>query len=93
MDTPTPNDQKGEEKYFHIENITKNLLTTIIGCALMCVSAIAFMIPWFVVLKVQPPAPWILGVVFAIGFMLLFARDKVITYIDVFTRKKIDSTK
>lgn len=78
-----------EGKYFHVENIGKNLVTTVIGIVLMSVSAFAFMIQWFVVLPVKPEW-WQLAIAFALGLMLLFARDKVVTYVDIFTRKKID---
>jgi len=86
-------EQKEDGKYFHVENIAKNIWTTVIGCILMGVSAFAFMAPWFVVLPVQPPEDWKLICVFVAGFALLFMRDKITTYIDVFTRKKIDSSK
>lgn len=84
---------KEDGKYLHVENVAKNLWTTIIGCVIMGVSAFAFMAPWFVVLPVQPPDAWKLIATFFVGFALLFMKDKVIVYLDIFTRKKIDSSK
>jgi hypothetical protein len=83
-------EDQNEGKIFHIENIAKNLWTTIIGGLIMAASALAFIAPWFVVLPVQPPEPWKLFLSFVAGFALLFMRDKITTYIDIFTRKKID---
>lgn len=86
-------EQKEDQKYFHVENLAKNIWTTVIGCIIMAVSAFAFMAPWFVVLPVNPPESWKLICTFIFGFALLFMRDKITTYIDVFTRKKIDNSK
>ena len=86
-------EQKEDQKYFHVENLAKNIWTTIIGGVIMAVSAFAFMAPWFVVLPVEPPEAWKLICTFFVGFMLLFMRDKLTTYIDVFTKKKIDNSK
>ncbi len=80
-------------RYFHSENVVKNIWTTIIGCIIMGVSAFAFMAPWFIVLPVTPPDAWKLIATFFVGFALLFMRDKITTYIDIFTKKKIDSSK
>lgn len=85
-------DQNEESKYFHAENIGKNLITTIIGSVLMSASGGAYVASWFVDLP-KLPSFTILGIVFGVGFALLFMRDKISTYIDIFTRKKIDSTK
>lgn len=85
--------EKEDQKYFHVENLAKNIWTTIIGCILMGVSAFTYMIQWFMVLPVNPPEWWQLCIIFVAGFALLFMRDKVITYIDIFTKKKIDNTK
>lgn len=86
-------DQQTDGKYFHGENIAKNMWTTVIGCIIMGVSAFAFMAPWFIVLPVTPPEAWKLIATFFVGFALLFMRDKITTYIDIFTKKKIDSSK
>ena len=76
-------------RYFHVENITKNIVTTVIGIILMTVSSLTLLASWFVDLPLRPET-WQLAAVFAGGFVLLFMRDKLATYIDLFTRKKID---
>ncbi len=82
-------DKKNEDsKYFHAENVSKNIVTTIIGCVLMTISAAAICLNWFFEFK-EIPILQVSGV-FVAGFALLFMRDKVATYIDIFTRKKID---
>ncbi len=78
-----------ETKYFHAENVVKNIWTTIIGCILMGVSGFTFMVQWFVVLPVKPEV-WQLISVFFLGFVMLFMRDNLKSYIDRFTNKKID---
>lgn len=81
-----------ETKYFHVENVGKNIITTVIGCILMGMSTTALVLQWFFA-RTIPASNTALAVVFAIGFMLLFMRDKVQTYLDIFTRKKIDAEK
>lgn len=83
-------EQKEDGRYFHVENIAKNIVTTVIGALLMLVSSGTVMVSWFIVLPMKPEY-WQLAVIFGLGFALLFMRDKLTTYIDVFTRKKIDN--
>lgn len=86
-------EQKTEEKYFHFENVGKNLVTTIIGSVLMCISSAAIIMNWFFP-TVIPPIPYIpLVTVGVFGFILLFMRDKAKDYVDIFVKKKIDSSK
>jgi len=77
------------DRYFHIENITKNAVTTFIGTVLMLASALTFIATWFVALPLIEDKMYQLGIVFILGFALLFMRDKITTYIDIFTKKKI----
>ena len=79
-----------ETKTFAVENIAKNIYTTLAGCVLMSVSGFAFMAPWFIVLPVQPPAEWKLIATFFVGFILLFMKDNLKSYIDAYAKKKID---
>jgi len=81
----------GETRYFHIENIGKNLVTTIIGVVLMTVSAGTFILSWFIDLPLMKDKTWHVVGVFALGFALLFMRDKISSYADIFIKKKIDS--
>lgn len=81
-------EQKTEDRYFHIENVGKNIITTVIGCVLMVIGMIALIMVWFFDLETIPL--WQVCVVEAVGFLLLFARDKVTSYLDIFIRKKID---
>ncbi len=76
-----------EEKYFHYENIGKNIVTTIIGIVMMGVSGGAVMVSQFIPLPLLNL--WVMAGVFTVGLLLLFAKDKLITYIDIFTKKKI----
>lgn len=82
-----------DEKYFHIENIGKNIVTTVIGIVLMGASAGTFIMSWFVELPLIKDKTWQIAAVFFLGFILLFMRDKLSTYIDMFSRKKIDTIK
>ena len=77
------------DRYFHIENITKNAVTTFIGTVLMSASSLTFIATWFVSLPLIEDKMYQLGLVFILGFALLFMRDKITTYIDIFTKKKI----
>ena len=81
-----------ETRSFHVENVAKNIWTTLIGCIFMAVSGFAFMAPWFVVLPVQPPPSWQLICVFVVGFALLFMRDNLKSYIDSWAKKKIEKS-
>lgn len=81
-------EEEKENKYFHTENVGKNVVTTIIGCILMTISAIAICLNWFFDLKEVPVLQ--VAIVGVVGFALLFMRDKVSSYIDVFVKKKID---
>ncbi len=81
-------EQKEDGKYFHVENVAKNAVTTIIGIVLMAISAGTVLLSQFVDLPNMKL--WVMGVVFIAGFALLFMRDKLGTYIDIFTRKKIE---
>lgn len=86
-------EEQKEERYFHYENIGKNVYTTIAGCILIFLSIAAVVMNWFFPNK-APQIPWsgILGVGIA-GFILLFLRDNAKSYVDLFIRKKIDSAK
>ena len=84
-------EEQKEDKYFHTENVSKNIVTTIIGCILMMISSAAICLNWFFEFKEIPVIQ--VAVVGAVGFALLFMRDKVSTYLDVFVRRKIDNTK
>jgi len=77
------------DRYFHIENLTKNIVTTVIGVVLMCASSGTYIATWFVALPLIEDKMYQLGLVFILGFALLFMRDKITTYIDIFTKKKI----
>jgi hypothetical protein len=81
-------EEQKEEKYFHTENISKNIYTTVIGCVLMTVSSIAICMNWFFEFKQIPVTQ--VAIVFTAGFALLFMRDKISSYIDGFVKKKID---
>lgn len=81
-------EEEKEEKYFHTENISKNIYTTIIGCSLMTISSVAICMNWFFEFKQIPVAQ--VAIVFVAGFALLFMRDKISSYIDGFVKKKID---
>ncbi len=82
---------KTEEKYFHIENVGKNIVTTVVGIFFMIISGGTYMASWFIELPLIHGWDRILGIciVFTVGFALLFMRDKLPTYIDIFTKKKI----
>lgn len=83
-------EEQREEKYFHFENIGKNIVTTIIGCGLMALSVTAVIITWFFP-NAAPPIPYTpISVVFVIGFILLFMRDRAKDYVDIFIKRKID---
>jgi len=76
-----------EEKYFHYENIGKNIWTTLIGSLLMAISGglvLASQIIELPLLKIW----WMVGV-FTAGFALLFMRDKLPSFIESYTKKKI----
>lgn len=79
---------KSEEKYFHIENIGKNFGTTIAGLVLMGIAIAAIIMDWFLH-RPTGAAPWQIGLVFVAGFALLFMRDNIKSYIDIYTKKKI----
>lgn len=81
-------EDKKESRYFHTENISKNVVTTVIGCVLMTLSAVAITMNWFFDVKEIPILQ--VSVVGVVGFSLLFMRDKVSSYIDVFVKKKIE---
>lgn len=84
-------EEQKEEKYFHYENIGKNIVTTVIGCFCMTLSIAAVIMNWFFP-NVAPPIPYgPISVVFVIGFVLLFMRDKAKDYVDIFIKRKIDS--
>lgn len=85
-------EQKEETKSFHIENVGKNIYTTIIGAVLMSMSVAVVFLEWFFGKK-SPAEAWQVAAVFVLGFALLFMRDKLTSYIDVFARKKIDGSK
>lgn len=86
-------EEQREEKYLHIENVGKNLVTTIIGCVLMSLSVVAVVINWYFP-NIGDPVPYsAISVVFVIGFILLFMRDKAKDYVDIFIKKKIDTSK
>ncbi len=76
-----------EEKYFHIENVGKNIWTTVIGCLLM--GASSGLVIYSQIVELPNMKLWVMGLVFVAGFALLFMRDKLPTYIDIFTKKKI----
>jgi membrane protein YdbS with pleckstrin-like domain len=84
-------EEQKEDKYFHTENVSKNVITTIIGSVLMIISAVAICMNWFFELKQIPVMQ--VAIVGAVGFALLFMRDKVSSYLDVFVRRKIDNSK
>jgi hypothetical protein len=84
-------EEQREDKYFHTENVSKNIVTTVIGCLLMIISAVAICLNWFFDHKEIPIIQ--VSVVGGVGFILLFMRDKMSTYIDVFIKRKIDNTK
>lgn len=84
--------EEREDKYFHVENIGKNIVTTIIGCVLMSLSVTAVVITWFFPKIAEVPYWPILGVGLA-GFILLFMRDNAKGYVDIFIKKKIDNSK
>lgn len=75
-------------KFHGTENVSKNIVTTVIGCLLMIISSVAICMNWFFDHKEIPILQ--VSVVGTVGFALLFMRDKITTYIDIFTRKKID---
>lgn len=78
-----------ETKYFHVENVGKNMVTTLIGCIAMgMVLALVFM-EWFLGF-VSPAEPWHKVLVFVVGFALMFMKDNIKSYIDVFTKKKLE---
>lgn len=82
-----------EEKYLHIENIGKNLITTIFGIILMAIAVTAMTVNIFVP-ELIPKVEWYyLGGIFVLGFILMFMKDNMKTYIDIAVRKKIDNTK
>jgi hypothetical protein len=84
-------EEQKEEKYIHFENVSKNIYTTIFGFALMSLSLTALIIKWFFnVPKIDTVPYWQLAVVAAVGFILLFMRDNVKSYLDIFIKKKID---
>ena len=76
------------DRYFHTENVGKNIVTTVIGCVLMTISAIAICMNWFFEFEEIPVSQ--VAIVGLVGFALLFMRDKVSSYIDVFVKKKIE---
>lgn len=78
---------KQESRYFHTENITKNIITTIIGCVLLIISSAGICMNWFFDYKEIPVLQ--ISIVGAVGFGLLFMRDKISSYLDVFVTKKI----
>lgn len=85
--------EEREEKYFHIQNVGSNLFTTVIGCVLMGISVAAVVMNWFFP-SVAPPIPYVpVSVVGLVGFVLLFMRDKAKDYVDVFIKRKVDSSK
>lgn len=75
-------------RYFHIENVGKNIITTIIGSVLMSMSVLVVILEWFFGFK-TPAEPWQVALIFVVGFALLFMRDRLATYIDIFAKKKI----
>ena len=77
-----------EDRYFHTENVSKNIVTTVIGCVLMLLSSAAICMNWFFEFKQIPIIQ--VSVVGAVGFMLLFMRDKISSYLDVIIKKKTD---
>ncbi len=79
--------EQDDNKYFHAENITKNLVTTIIGVLIMVSSAATYVVSWYVDLPRVNPTH--LAIAFVAGFALLFMRNNLISYIDIFTKKKI----
>lgn len=82
-------EEQREEKYFHIENVAKNLVTTIIGCILISISATAIILNWFFP-DVTDPIPYLpVSVVGVIGFVLLFMRDRAKDFVEIFIKKKI----
>jgi hypothetical protein len=83
--------EKTEEKYFHTENITKNVVTTVIGCVLLIISAVGICMNWFFDFKEIPIVQ--ISVVGAVGFAMLFMRDKISSYLDVFVTRKIEKPK
>lgn len=83
---------KSEERYFHYENIGKSVVTTVIGIFMMAASGGTFMASWFIELPLIKGWDKTLGIlaVFTIGLFLLFAKDKLITNIDLFWKKKVE---
>lgn len=79
------------DKLIHVENVGKGIYTTIIGSILLGVSTAAVVMNWFFPAALAEPIPYIpVSVVGVVGFSLLFMRDKVSSYIDIFVKKKID---
>ncbi len=83
MDSP-----KTEEKYFHFENVGKNIWTTLIGCAFMALSGGAVLVGQFIELPLMKL--WVMAVVFTVGFALLFMRDKLPSFIEGYVKKKTE---
>ncbi len=83
-------EEQKEEKWIHIENVGKSLFTTIIGSVIMALAVAALIINWYFP-TIAPPVPYyVLLIVFMIGFILLFMRDKAKDYVDVFIKRKIE---
>lgn len=81
-------EEQKEDKYFHYENIGKNIVTTTIGIVLMVCSGGLVLVSQIIVLPLLNL--WLMGGVFFVGLLLLFAKDKLISYVDIVVKKKTD---
>lgn len=80
-----------EDKLIHIENVGKGIYTTVIGSILLGVATTAVIMNWFFPSLLHEPIPYIpVSIVGTVGFALLFMRDKVSSYIDIFAKKRLD---
>lgn len=78
-------EEKKESKemvYFHVENVFKNLFTTLFGCGVMCLSIYA---GW-----IEKVEWWQASLGCGAGFAFLFMKDDIKVYISKFVGKKID---
>lgn len=79
--------QSVETRYFHVENIGKNLWTSLIGGFLMALGVYAVIRDWFF----DDPTsaePYQIVLVFVAGFALLFMKDKLPSFIEGYFKKK-----